>query len=117
MINPDDPFAGDFFSGIQQGKVREGNVDVALYMRADTSYFMVVAVESMIRPKIWTRYEVDQSKYTNQRDFLKKVGLAAAAAVEHQGVTYGDRHDMRAIVTVAVEMATSMYDTINSPRH
>jgi hypothetical protein len=117
MFNPDDPFAGDKFSGIPKGKVREGNVDVSLFMRANGSYFMRVAVESMMKPKVWTRYEIDQSQYTNERDFLRRVGVAAAAAVEHQSEKYGDHHDLRAIVTVAVEMASSMYNTINSPKH
>lgn len=109
----------DYFSGQKQGARLGGDDDVecCLFMRPNNTFFMKVRVRSHIKQNIWTEYEIDMDRYSSEHEFLQAVGVAAAAACEHQAKTYGDTHSENEVMKMAVEAAVEMLHEVNKPKH
>ena len=97
-----------FTGSVQAAFADNPDVHVVLMQRRNSTFFMRVRVRSHVKPLVWTEYEVDLDRYENERDFLKTVGIAAAAAVEHQYTTYGDKHNETEVIRAAIEAAVEL---------
>lgn len=105
--NKGDKFEGENY--VNNSKLgTESLVTVDLFKRRNNTHFVRVSLRSDVRPEVITRSEIDMDKYTNEKEFLRVVGIAGAAIAESQDETYGDKHDPIECAKVAVEAASEL---------